>query len=209
MNGRNQNIMRKLFGMTAAAALLAGASLVTGVANPSRAFAACTPSATVNCPASTVTISANNTPYQLSGATYSNFNPITLNGTNQTTTSSGANSATVIDASGTGSGWNVTVQATPLSATSPADTIPGPNISTASASSACAGGVTCRGNAAPASSGTIDGGGPAVKVLSAAAGNGMGTFSVTLGALTAGVPASAYAETYSTTITVTLIGGTP
>jgi hypothetical protein len=37
----------------------------------------------------------------------------------------------------------------------------------------------------------------------------MGQYDVTLGSLTAGIPAGAYAETYSTTITVTLVGGTP
>lgn len=203
--------MRKFIGISAAAALLAGASLVTGVAGPTHAFAAtCVAGSTVACPTSSVAINANNTPYQLLGVTYSPFKDITLNGQDQNTVSNGGNYATVLDASGTGTGWNVTVQATPLFNNAKSDTIAGPNIGTLAASSSCGTtGFSCRGNAAPAGSGIIDSSAGAVKVLSAPAGAGMGQYQVTLGSLSATIPANVYAGTYSTTITVTLIGGTP
>jgi hypothetical protein len=121
--------MRKFFAIGAAAALLAGASLVSGVGgfNPTRAFAACPVTVVSGSPANTTdsctiaaTITLNQgalslqvptlTAFQVAGAT------LQLNGQDQIATSTwvasaNTNGATfkIVDATGTGNGWHLTM----------------------------------------------------------------------------------------------------
>jgi hypothetical protein len=132
------------------------------------------------------------------------FADITLNGTALTTTAT-METFTVTDSRGTGVGWNVTVQATqfmsgghtlPLGSVS----MPQPNVAKS----------TPQSTALPAiMSGpyAIDGI-SAVKIASAAAdGSGEGSYIFTPGLLTLSVPASTYAGTYTSTVTVSVISG--
>lgn len=209
--------MRNLIRTGAAAALLASATLVGGVAG-GHAFAS------TNCPAgsgtgdvctpqTTVAITGNSVPLTLANAAYSTFTGKTLNGAVQSTSSSGTNSVTVTDQSGSGLGWNLSVQATPLECTQGTDT--GCNVSqtlipslegmtTAAIDAAHSTCVTqCRGTLTALNNGQIDNG-SAVKVGDAAVNSGMGQYNVILGSLGTNLTADMWASTYHTTVTVTL-----
>ena len=189
--------MRKLLALGTAVTLLTGASLVSGLAGPTTAFGATTGSATPS-----VAITAGSPGLLLSNVTYTNFGGITLTGADQPDANTGG-TANVIDQSGSGNGWHLTVQSTHLASTSPVDSISG--INTAVSTATCHASVTCRGVAGGGTTGAVDT--AAVTVLSALAGAGMGHYDVTLGVLSTTIPASAYATTYTTTVTVTLVSG--
>lgn len=221
--------MRNLIRTGVAAALLASATLVGGIAG-GHAFAAgnCPASATSTsdyCTAQTsVTVTGNSVALTLANLVYQPFVGKTLNGGVQSTTSdyaSGYNSVTVTDQSGSGLGWNLTVQATPLKCTSGTDPgcvqthqlNPTDEAMTTGAidtlNTSCVA-TPCRGAPTAGSSGQIDNitsPSTGVKVASAAANTGMGQYSVRLGALTANLTADMYASTYHSTVTVTLTQG--
>jgi hypothetical protein len=136
--------------------------------------------------------------------TVGDFTGVTLNGSAQSTTAS-MGTFNVIDARGTGVGWNVTVQATQFTMsghTLPMDSIsmPAPTVAKIAATS---------GNTPSITTGPylIDDA-SAVKITSAAAdGTGMGSYTFTPGALTLSIPANAYAGTYTSTVTVSVVTG--
>jgi hypothetical protein len=136
-----------------------------------------------------------------------NFGGLTLNGAAQTTTAA-LGTFTVTDARGSGIGWNVTVQATQFTAGSHtlamnSISMPAPTVAKADATS---------GNVPTIATGPylIDNA-TAVKISSAAVdattGNGMGSYTYTPGNLTLSVPANAYAGTYTSTVTVSVVTG--
>jgi hypothetical protein len=157
----------------------------------------------------------------LTGAAPGNFTA-TLNGSDQQVYTT-LGSYTAADKTGTGSGWNITFQATQFDCTSadtgcPAagDTFPSASLMLAVPTVACHTGQACTGRAAApavsiASNTAIDGA-SAVKVASAAASKGMGTYDFTPGTIGSGnlqltVPSYAYATTYHSTLTVSIVSG--
>ena len=132
------------------------------------------------------------------------FGGITLNGTARTTTAT-MGTFTVTDSRGTGVGWSVTVQATQF--TSGGHTLP---LGSASMPVPSVAKVTPQSTGLPAimpGPYTIDGI-SATKIASAAAdGSGEGSYIFTPGLLTLSVPASTYAGTYTSTVTVSVISG--
>ncbi len=159
----------------------------------------------------------------ISGAAPGTF-AATLNGSDQTVATTLANYQ-ASDTTGTGHGWNVTFQATQFACTAgtgqcPAggDSLPTGSLLMAPETVACNSGTDCAGRAsAPTVSivaNTALDGGSAVKVASAAANKGMGTYTFTPGqlggagnALTLAVPSYAYASTYNSTLTVSVVSG--
>ncbi len=157
-------------------------------------------------------ITINGGSLNLSAVTLSDFAPVTLSGS-ATTAMTTMNPFTVTDASGTGAGWNVTVQATQFKEYVGGTYVSGGKTLALSSLSMAAPTVAANGtsSAAPAmTSGpyVIDSG-SAVKIASAAVGNGMGAYDFTPGAngLTLSIPANAYATSYRSEITVSAISG--
>lgn len=145
-----------------------------------------------------------------------NFAAVTLDGTAKTTTASVA-AFEVNDARGTGAGWNVTVQATQmkewdatLAAGAGGYAASGKTLPTSSlalsAPTVSADGTTSTAPSVTAGPYIIDAG-SAVKIASAAADTGMGKFDFSATTLTLSVPASAYAKTYRSDVTVSLNTG--
>lgn len=150
----------------------------------------------------------------------------TLNGSNQIVDSSLGN-YTVTDATGTGLGWHVSVQATQFTCTVGTDsgcktgltTLPWNSLSIAPPTAACASGSICTGSptvsisantAVDTGSGTTAG--SAVPVLSAAALSGLGSYTITPGTIGTGqlslaIPGNALATTYHSTLTITINSG--
>lgn len=136
---------------------------------------------------------------------------ITLDGTDQLSTSaSGANSWSATDARGTGAGWNLTILATDFTGGDPLRTI---DISTATSEFKIqlldANVTVTAGNTKPVSQVTTLTPIPeitALKFLSAASDTGMGTYGIAPN-FELEVEASVYAETYTSTITVTAVTG--
>ncbi len=153
----------------------------------------------------------------------------TLNGFDQTVvdTNSADQSYTVTDATGSAAGWHVTVSATTFTCSS------GPNCATArtlansgtfstngSTSSAtataaptvaCAAGSTCSGVSNgvtyPVAITTAASGPTAYTVLSSGTGKGMGAVTVSNVGWWIAVPASTYAGTYVSTVTIAVVAG--
>lgn len=148
--------------------------------------------------------------------TVGNFSNVTLDGTAKTTSAT-ASGFSVTDARGSGAGWNVTVSGTqfckldalqvgcdvvtPRTLPASSLSVPALTVGKADPTSSAVPGVT----AGPYT--VIDGG--SIKVASAAAnGSGMGSYNFSQGGnwnLT--VPASAYAGTYRSTVTVSVASG--
>ncbi len=159
----------------------------------------------------------------ISGAAPGTFSA-TLTGSDQTVATT-LGTYTAADTTGTGHGWNVTFQASQFTCTAgtgqcPAggDTLPTSSLLMAPETVACNSGTSCSGRAsAPtisiAANTALDSG-SAVKVASAALNKGMGTYTFTPGtlggagnALTLAVPSYAYATTYNSTLTVSVVSG--
>lgn len=133
---------------------------------------------------------------------------VTLNGTDQTATSS-AMTLDANDPTGTGAGWNLTITstqfstggATPKTLATTATTITG-------VASACKQGTcTLPTNAITYSALTVPAGATAptaVKFFNAAANSGMGEFTITP-TFSISIPANAYAGTYSSTVTLSIV----
>jgi X-Pro dipeptidyl-peptidase len=147
----------------------------------------------------------------------------TLNGSDQTVFGTLA-TYQAVDSRGTGAGWNITFQATQFACANPTDAgcpVGGDTFATSSLlmappTVACHAGFTCSGKGAVptisiAANTAIDAG-SAVKVASAALNKGMGTYDFTPGTISTGnlqltIPASAYATTYHSTLTVSAVSG--
>ncbi len=133
------------------------------------------------------------------------FTSITLNGATQTTTASVP--LDIGDATGSGNGWNVTLSATTFT-NAASETLADGDFQVLSSSPptvACDTSSTCTvatlGSLYPY---TLSGTG--TKLLSSAANTGMGDQTVTI-PWTATIPANAYAGTYTSTWTFTLVSG--
>lgn len=139
------------------------------------------------------------------------FEPVTLTGSAQDTSAS-MDPFDVVDATGTGAGWALTVQATRFAEVDSAGayvdggrTLPAESLSMAAPT------VSAEGTSSPPPSVApgpylIDGAG-AVSLLSAATDAGMGRFVVAPGGLTLSVPGDAYARTYRSDLTLSLVSG--
>ena len=133
-----------------------------------------------------------------------NFGGVTLNGSAQSTTAT-MGTFTVTDARGTGVGWNVTVQGTQFTMaghTLPMNSIsmPAPTVANIDSTSGSTPSITTGPYLIDNAS--------AVKITSAAAdGTGMGSYTYTPGSLTLSIPANAYAGTYTSTVTVSVVTG--
>jgi hypothetical protein len=145
-----------------------------------------------------------------------NFTGVTLNGAAQTTTAA-VDAFSVNDATGTGGGWNVTVQASQLaqydstlnagaggyvtggrtlalnSLSLPASTVASPNTTSPDPS------ITAGPYLIDSAS--------AVKVASAAANEGMGKYDFSAATLTLSLPASVYAANYRSDVTLSVVTG--
>lgn len=146
------------------------------------------------------------------------FGGITLDGAAQTTTAT-MDAFSVTDARGTGDGWNVTVSAGSFKEyEAGAYVTDGKTLGTSrfTMAAASAAKVDSTSSAVPTmTSGTYtldadsnsDGTSEAVKIASAATGDGMGSYTITPGQLGLSVPANVYAKTYRSDVTVTLSTG--
>lgn len=151
-----------------------------------------------------------------------NFTGVTLDGTAKTTYATFDNiSAT--DARGTGAGWNVTVQATQFAEhngtayVTSGKTLPLSSLAMAGITITKSDSTSSAVPTATTGPYTLDSG-SAVKISSAAAdGTGMGSYTFTQGDLDTGttgsqplkltVPASTYAKTYRSDVTVSIVSG--
>jgi hypothetical protein len=130
----------------------------------------------------------------------------TLDGTDQTVNYTVP--LTIVDARGTGGGWNLTLTSTTF--TTGIRALPTTASSLTAVTAACASGVTCTNPtnavafpiAVPAGTTAPT----AVKFFNAAANTGMGSFTITP-TVAVSVPGNAYAGTYSSTLTVAAIAG--
>src|SRR5579884_765264 len=157
----------------------------------------------------------------VSGAGPGSFST-TLNGSNQTIYTTLATYTATDNACG---GWNITFQASRLTCTAPSgqcpaggDSLPAGSLFIGPPTVACSTGTSCLGVTGPPSisiSGTtaLDGG-AAVKVASAASNTGDGSYVFTPANLSGSgtplclsVPSSAYATTYTSTVTVSSVSG--
>lgn len=142
---------------------------------------------------------------ELSAISATAFSGTTLNGEIQEDTTASIQPFTIKDARGTGTGWNLSISATPF--TNPvAPKALSPNTLTIAAPATEA--VTGSSLAADlaALGGAIDNG--SVKVLTAEVNEGMGTFNIASIPMALNLkPSEVYAGKYSTTVSVTLTNG--
>jgi hypothetical protein len=124
----------------------------------------------------------------------------TLDGTDQVVSWSAL--LGIVDARGSGAGWNLTVAATSFSDGAGHTLAPG---SVGSVSSACVGGSSCSG-AANSITYPITLGGTATKFFNASAASGMGKVNVTP-SMDVAIPGNAYAGTYTSTVTLAAVSG--
>jgi len=142
----------------------------------------------------------------LTAPTFGDFSGVTLNGSAQTKATSAANWS-VNDARGTGGGFEVAVSASALQTADPTPVVMSGATLTLSAPTVAPTDATNTSTAPAVLGGSLIGG--TVKVADANSGEGLGAWDFTQGAthLTLGVPATARAGTYSSTITTTLTPG--
>lgn len=139
------------------------------------------------------------------------FAGVTLDGTAQTRTATLAGFS-VTDSTVPGPGWNVTVQATRFTEYSAGAYVAGGKTLPAGSLTMPAPTVTANGTSSPPP--TIQPGAPwaidtagAVKIASAAVGEGMGQYDFGAVTLSLTVPPNAYARTYRSDITVSAVTG--
>lgn len=108
----------------------------------------------------------------------------------------------IVDARGSGAGWNLTLSATTFSDGSGHSLAPG---TVASVISACQGGSSCTG-ATNAVTYPITITGTAAKFFNAGANTGLGKVNVTP-SLDVTIPGNAYAGTYTSTVTLAAVSG--
>jgi hypothetical protein len=124
----------------------------------------------------------------------------TLDGTDQVVSWSAV--LGIVDARGTGAGWNLTVAATDFSDGSGHTIAPG---SVAGVTASCQGGNTCT-SATNLLSYPLPIGGTATKFFNASAGTGLGKVNVAP-TVDVAIPGNAYSGTYTSTVTVAAISG--
>jgi len=144
--------------------------------------------------------------------TVGDLSGITLSGTTQNTNAT-VSAFSVTDSRGSGAGWHVTAEATQFAEWDGTAYVASGKTLPASSLSMTAPTVAANGTTSPDPSITSgpyapDGGG-AVTIASAALDEGMGQYDFTPGAssLTLSVPASAYAKTYRSDVTVSVVTG--
>ena len=143
--------------------------------------------------------------------TTANFTGIALNGTAQTTTAA-VGTFSVNDATGTGAGWKVTAQGTQFAAHNGTAYVTGGKTLAVgslklSVPTVTANGTTSAPPTVAAGPYTIDST-TAVSIASAALNTGMGKYDFGATTMTLSVPASAYAATYRSDVTIT-VASTP
>lgn len=185
--------MRSFALKTCAAAVVAGIALAAVTV-----ASAANVTATATVTAGTLSLSTSATPSVAS----------TLDGTDQTPNYTLP--MTVLDATGSGTGWNVTITSTTFTTGGGSPHLLSTTASNATGvSSSCATG-TCTN---PTNSITYPLGVPAgstaptaVKLFNAAANSGMGKFTITP-TISVSIPANTYAGTYTSTVTVAVVSG--
>jgi hypothetical protein len=125
----------------------------------------------------------------------------TLDGTDQT--ASYAPLLGVVDARGSGAGWNLTISATNFSDGGGHTLAPGTLTSVASA---CRAGSTCTGATSSGITYPLTIGGTAAKFYNSALNTGLGKIDVTP-TIQVAVPGNAYAGTYTSTVTLAAVSG--
>jgi hypothetical protein len=177
------------------AAAIAACAILATTPSPSPAATA---SATGTVNAGTLTLSTSATP---------SFS-VNLDGTDRTGTYTLP--STVEDATGSGAGWNLTVTSTQFTTSSgPVRTLPTDASMITGVGNSCATGTCTAPSSAIGYNLAIPAGaGPptAVKYYNAAANTGMGRFTNTP-SVSVGVPANAYAGTYTSTLTISAVSG--
>jgi WxL domain surface cell wall-binding len=124
----------------------------------------------------------------------------TLDGTDQTVSWSAL--LGVVDARGSGAGWNLTMSATSFSDGSGHTLAPG---TVSGVTTACQGGNSCTA-ASNAITYPLTLSGTAAKFFNAAANSGMGKVNVTP-SVDVSIPGNAYAGTYTSTVTLAAVSG--
>lgn len=142
--------------------------------------------------------------------TVPNFGGVTLDGVAKSTTAT-MTAFEVNDSRGTGAGWNVTVQATRFAEhNGTIYAVGGKQLALNSLSMAA---PTVAQDGTTSASPTLTSGpytvdtGSAVKIASAAADTGMGKYDFSSSLLTLSIPSSAYAKTYRSDVTVSVVSG--
>ena len=130
-----------------------------------------------------------------------NFSAVTLNGTPQLTSLTVA-PFTIVDATGSGAGWNVLLTVPNL--VNGGDTIAASNVSMSAPVVSGAGASSLTGVSAQASAGAFASG---EKMVIATATNGMGSYLVSPRLLKLTVPVTAHVGTYTSTATIAVVSG--
>jgi hypothetical protein len=125
----------------------------------------------------------------------------TIDGSDQTATY--APVLSVIDARGTGAGWNLQISATPFTDTASHTLTQG---QVASVSQACKGGSTCTVATSTGITYPLPIGTTSAKFFSAALNTGLGKVDVTP-SISVAIPGNAYAGTYTSTVTLSAVTG--
>ena len=125
----------------------------------------------------------------------------TLDGTDQTATY--APVLGVVDARGTGAGWNLTVAATNFSDGSGHTLAPG---TITGVTAACKAGNSCTAATSSGITYPLTVGGTSAKFFNAAANTGLGKIDVTP-TFSVSIPGNAYAGTYTSTVTLASVSG--
>ena len=149
-----------------------------------------------------VAVSGGTLDFDPTGApTIGDFSPVTLNGTPQLTSLT-IDPFTIVDATGSGSGWNVLLTVADL--VNGGDTIAASNVSMSAPVVAGAGLSSLTGVTGFATTGALAGG---EKMVVASPTNGMGTYLVSPLILKLTVPVTAQAGTYLSTATIAVVSG--
>src|SRR4051794_30219113 len=133
--------------------------------------------------------------------TIGNFAPVTLTGV-ETITSVSIDPFSVVDSTGSGAGWNVTLTVTDL--VNGTSVIPASSMTMPAPIVAPADGASMTGVVAHATGGNLASG---EKIVTASAGNGEGAYLVSPSLLTVTIPAGAVAGTYGGSATLSVVSG--
>lgn len=149
-----------------------------------------------------VTVTPGTLDFDPAGApTIGDFQGVTLNGTPQLTALT-VDPFTIVDATGSAAGWNVTLTVPDF--VNGSDTIAASNVSMSAPVVTAAGTSSGTGVAGHASTGNFASG---EKIVTASAGNGTGTYLVSPRILKLTVPVTALAGTYTSAATIAVVSG--